>query len=186
MCLAPDFTPDARAILEQRKNRILLKRGPATLPPATVRSALNGFLVQDRDAEMHDTLAGRCVTIVEATRDQQRDLLYANRAVKHCKSNAIVLFKEGQLIGVGAGETSRVDAVRHAIEKARGYGHTLQGAVLASDAYFPFPDSVELAAAAGVAAIVQPGGSIRDEESIAAANRLGISMYATGIRHFKH
>lgn len=186
VCLAPDFTPDARAILEQRKNRILLKRGPATLPPATVRSALNGFLVQDRDAEMHDTLAGRCVTIVEATRDQQRDLLYANRAVKHCKSNAIVLFKEGQLIGVGAGETSRVDAVRHAIEKARGYGHTLQGAVLASDAYFPFPDSVELAAAAGVAAIVQPGGSIRDEESIAAANRLGISMYATGIRHFKH
>lgn len=185
-CLAPDFTPDALAILERRKNRILLKRGAASLPSTVVRSALNGFLIQDRDTKIHKDLEGQCVTVAEATEEQQRDLLYANRAVKHCKSNAIVIFKQGQLIGVGAGETSRVDAVRHAIEKAKHYGHNLEGAVLASDAYFPFPDSVEVAAAAGVVAIIQPGGSIRDEESIAAANRLGISMYATGYRHFKH
>lgn len=185
-CLAPDFTPDALAILERRKNRILLARGNAALPTTVVRSALNGFLIQDRDSQTHDSLEGLCVTIAEANDEQQRDLLYANRAVKHCKSNAIVIFKQGQLIGVGAGETSRVDAVQHAIEKAKNYGHTLQGAVMASDAYFPFPDSVEVAAQAGIVSIIQPGGSIRDEESIAAANRFGISMYATGYRHFKH
>lgn len=185
-CLAPDFTPDALSILERRKNRILLKRGDASFLPVMVRTALNGFLLQDRDSKVHDDISDRCVTVAAASEEQQLDLLYANRAVKHCKSNAITIFKQGQLIGVGAGETSRVDAVRHAIEKAQHYGHSLAGAVLASDAYFPFSDSVETAAAAGITAIIQPGGSIRDAESIEAANRLGIAMYTTGYRHFKH
>lgn len=185
-CLAPDFHPDALSILERRKNRILLKRGGAKLPNITMRTALNGFLIQDKDCAMHEDISDLCVTVATANEEQQRDMLYANRAVKHCKSNAIVIFKQGQLIGVGAGETSRVDAVQHAIEKAQAFGHSLQGAVLASDAYFPFPDSVEIAAKAGITAIVQPGGSIRDDESIAAANRLGVAMYSTGYRHFKH
>ena len=186
VCLAPDYAPDALDILERRKNRILLKRGSAELDHVTIRSALNGFLIQDRDEKVDVDIEELCVTDAKADKHQLLDLQYANRAVKHCKSNAIIIFKRGQLIGVGAGETSRVNAVKHAIEKAKAYGHSLEGAVLASDAYFPFSDSVEEAARAGITAIIQPGGSIRDEESIGAANRLGVAMYTTGYRHFKH
>jgi len=151
-----------------------------------VRSALNGYLVQEVDNYRHDLPLGEVVTDVAPTPAQLADLLPANRAVKHCKSNAIVLAHGGRLIGVGAGETSRVDALQHAIDRAQRFGHTLHGAVLASDAYFPFRDSVTLAAEHGIAAIVQPGGSVRDQESIEACNGHHIAMLFTGHRHFKH
>lgn len=186
VCLATDFTPEALETLSKRKNRILLRRGAAQCQPVTVRTALNGVLMQARDMHQPGQPLGECVTRVAPTPGQERDLLFACRAVKHCKSNAIALARDGQLIGVGAGETSRVDAVRHAIEKARANGHDPAGAVLASDAFFPFADSVSVAADAGVRAVVQPGGSIRDGESIAECDRLGLSMLLTGYRHFKH
>ena len=186
VCLAPDFSQEALALLGQKKNRILLRRGEASLSPVSVRSALNGYLVQEVDNYRHDLSLGEVVTDVAPTPAQLADLLLANRAVKHCKSNAIVLAHGGRLIGVGAGETSRVDALQHAIDRAQRFGHTLRGAVLASDAYFPFRDSVTLAAEHGIAAIVQPGGSVRDQESIEACNGHHIAMLFTGHRHFKH
>lgn len=185
-CIAPDFEPEALRILSQRKNRILLKRRGAKMPAFTCRSVLNGFLVQERDTKLNTELAECCVTAEEANPECIDDLLMANKIVKHCKSNAIVIVKNGQLIGVGCGETSRVDAVAHAIEKAQKFGHETQGAVLASDAYFPFADSVQAAAKAGIVAIIQPGGSIRDNESIQECDSNQIAMYCTGFRHFKH
>lgn len=186
VCLAPDFTEDAIEILTKRKNRILLRRGCAEQSPYTARSALNGYLLQSRDTKSHQIPLGECVTLTTPTAAQERDLLFANRAVKHCKSNAVAIALNGQLIGVGAGETSRVDAVQHAIEKARANGHSPEGAVLASDAFFPFADSVIQATAAGIKAFVQPGGSVRDQESIDECNNQNASMIFTGHRHFKH
>lgn len=190
VCLAPEFTEGALETLSRRKNRILLQRvnPTAKLPHVRVRTALDGVLLQTRDDKTHPESLGELATsaATPSTYQQQVDLAFANKAVKHCHSNAIVLVKNEQLIGVGAGHTSRVDAVEHAILKARQQGHDPKGAVLASDAFFPFADSVRAAAKAGVVAIVQPGGSIRDEESIVAARELGISMYITGLRHFKH
>ncbi len=186
VCLASDYSPEALEILQRRKNRVLLKRGKGRQQPHVVRSALNGYLMQARDTHAHTLPMGETVTRTPLTPEQEKDLLFANRTVKHCKSNAIVVVKDQQLIGVGAGETSRVDAVRHSIEKAQTFGHSLEGAVLASDAFFPFPDSITLAAEAGVRAFVQPGGSIRDKECIAEADNLGVAMTLTNIRHFKH
>lgn len=186
VCIAPAFTPDALDVLCARKNRILLARRLSTPRQHAIRSALNGVLVQTRDEKRHELPWEHCVTRATPTDAQAADLLFANRAVKHCKSNAIVLARDGQLLGVGAGETSRVDAMRHALEKAKAYGHDPKGAVLASDAFFPFTDTIDLAAEAGIQAIVQPGGSIRDKECIEACDRHGLSMVFTGFRHFRH
>lgn len=182
--IAESYSQGALQVLGQKKNRILLKFGSAQQSKTILRTALNGILVQERDCQNIQELE----VVTEAQVYTQADVLFANQIVKHCKSNAIVIAKNGQLIGTGAGQTSRVDAVRQAIAKAQRFGfeQDLKGATLASDAFFPFPDSVEIAAAAGIACLVQPGGSLRDQEVIAKCNQLGITMLFTGIRHFKH
>jgi len=182
VCLAQAFTAEALQILEQKKNRILLKRGEAEQQNLIVRSALNGLLVQERDSQNIESPHW----VTAKSSEEMADLLFANKVVKHCKSNAIVIVKNNQLIGTGAGQTSRVDAVRQAIEKAKRFQFDLQGATLASDAFFPFADSIKLAAHEGITTFVQPGGSVRDAEVIDAANELGVAMLFTGLRHFKH
>ena len=151
-----------------------------------IRSALNGFLVQDRDTAVQTRQDLTVVTEKSPTEKETEDLLFANILVKHTKSNAIVLAKNKQLIASGTGQTSRVDALNQAIEKARTFKFDLQGAVMASDAFFPFPDCVEIAHKAGITAVIQPGGSIKDAESVAYCNKHGLAMVTTGIRHFKH
>ena len=142
--------------------------------------------MQDRDSFPDDPRQWECKTRVEPTPKQTEDLLFANKVVKHLKSNAIALVKNKQLIGMGAGQTSRVDALRYAIEKSHNFGFDLEGAVMASDAFFPFRDGIDAAAEFGVAAVVQPGGSMRDAEVIAAADEHGMAMVFTGMRHFRH
>lgn len=186
VALVPSFSEEALEVLKHKKNRILLTRGEAAVPAYQVRSALNGYLVQERDGLVVKKEDLHCVTEVEATPEQLEDMLFAMRAVKYCKSNAIALAHHGQLIGVGAGQMNRVDAVRHAIEHAQAFHHALEGSVLASDAFFPFADSVETAIKAGIKAFIQPGGSIRDEDSVRVCNAHGVSMYFTGCRHFRH
>ena len=183
--IAPGFDEDAFAVLSQKKNRILLERQPGALPKATVRSALNGYLIQERDNDMEAIDTWTCTT--EANRpDSTADLLFALKLVKHTKSNTGVFANNGQLLASGTGQTSRVDALKQAVEKAQGFGFDLKGSSMASDAFFPFPDCVELAAKAGVTAVIQPGGSINDQKSIDACNDLGLAMYTTGVRHFRH
>lgn len=150
------------------------------------RSLLNGVLQQDKDTKSETADGLRIVTDKVPSTAEVADLLFANIVVKHSKSNAIVLAKNGQMLGSGAGQTSRVDALKHAIEKAGAFGFDLKGAVMASDAFFPFADSVELAHKAGITAVIQPGGSVRDEDSVNYCNQHGLSMAFTGIRHFKH
>lgn len=188
--IAPGFDEEAVAILSQRpkwgKNLRLVAAGPVGFDPNDydVRRVTGGLLVQQRDVPaQHDWSNIRCVTIRTPSDSELADLQFAWKVCKHVKSNAIVLARAGQVVGVGAGQMSRVDAVRCATQKA---GERARGAVLASDAFFPFPDNVELAAAAGVTAIVQPGGSVKDVDSIAACDRHGIAMLFTGIRHFRH
>jgi len=156
------------------------------LPQQVYRTALNGVLMQERDSVTESDSMLQLVTQKSATPNEVNDLLFANKIVKHTKSNAIVLVKNLQLVGSGVGQTSRVDAVKQAIAKAQSFGFDLNGAVMASDAFFPFPDSVQLAYEAGVRAVIQPGGSIKDQESINFCNANGIAMIFTGIRHFKH
>lgn len=184
--IAPAYDDDALAILQQKKNRIILVQHGANDATRTVRSALGGVLVQDRDNTTASRDDLKTVTVVAPTDSQIDDLLFAEKIVKHSKSNAIVLARNGQLLGSGVGQTSRVDALRHAIEKARSFELDLTGAVMASDAFFPFGDCVEIADAAGVTAVIQPGGSVRDNESIEYCNAHGIAMVMTGIRHFRH
>ena len=181
--LAPTYTQEALTLLEQKKNRILLQCAEATLSPVLVRTVLNGLLVQERDTKNIVTLDWKSK---RQSPDRMLDIEFANRVVKHCKSNAIAVVKEGQLIGCGAGQTSRVDAVRQAIAKAQRFGFDLKGAVLASDAFFPFPDSIELAAKEGITCFVEPGGSVHDAEVIAACDKLGVALLFSGVRHFKH
>lgn len=183
--IAPGFSDDAMAILTQKKNRIILRRKPCALPATTVRTALNGVLAQQRDtkAETADDLK---VVSGELTPEKVADMLFANKIVKHSKSNAIVLARGGQLIASGVGQTSRVDALRHAIEKARSFGFDLTGATMASDAFFPFADCVEIAREAGVDSVIQPGGSIRDTDSVNYCKEHGMTMVMTGFRHFRH
>jgi phosphoribosylaminoimidazolecarboxamide formyltransferase/IMP cyclohydrolase len=150
------------------------------------RSILNGVIVQDRDAKTETEGELRCVTKRTPSQQEIQDLLFANKLVKHTKSNAIVLARNNQLISSGVGQTSRVDALKQAIVKAKGFGFDLKGAVMASDAFFPFPDCVEIADAEGVAAVIQPGGSVRDQESIDYCDSHDMAMVLTGIRHFKH
>ena len=184
--IAPDFTAEALPILESKKNRILLRQREAIHATWSYRSMLGGVLAQETDRAAETSAEMKPVTKVAPTDKELVDLVFATKLVKHSKSNAIVLSKDGQLIASGVGQTSRVDALQQAIAKARHFGFDLHGAVLSSDAFFPFDDCVTLAAEAGITAIAQPGGSVRDADSIAAADRLGVAMVMTGVRHFKH
>lgn len=184
--IAPNFTPEAFEVLKSKKNRILLKQLKPIKSEWNYRSMLGGVLQQEADAKVEDAQDCKVVTKAQPTVAQIEELLFANKLVKHSKSNAIVLSRGTQLLASGVGQTSRVDALKQAIEKAQGFGFDLQGAVMASDAFFPFADCVELAAKAGITAIIQPGGSVRDEDSISKADELGVAMVMTGFRHFKH
>ncbi len=184
--IAPDYDEAALRILSSKKNRILLKRKTIELPKKQFKTLLNGIIEQDKDNVIEGPDSMEVVTDKKPSARELDDLFFANKIVKHTKSNAIVLAKNGQLSASGVGQTSRVDALRQAILKAKSFGFDLQGAVLASDAFFPFSDCVEIAAEAGITAITQPGGSIRDKESVEMANAKGIAMVTTGVRHFKH
>ena len=184
--IAPDYDVNALEILTQKKNRIILVRKETEMPRQQYRSVLNGVLVQDRDLKTETPEDCKPVTNKVATAEEIEDMLFANKIVKNSKSNAIVLAKNKQLLASGVGQTSRVDALKHAIEKAHGFGFDLQGAVMASDAFFPFPDCVEIAHEAGVTAVIQPGGSVRDAESVEYCNNHDVAMVITGFRHFKH
>ncbi|WP_460980599.1 bifunctional phosphoribosylaminoimidazolecarboxamide formyltransferase/IMP cyclohydrolase [Spirosoma fluminis] len=184
--IAPDYAPEALNLLKSKKNRILLKRKPTTLPSVMFKTILNGVLEQDKDNQTETADQFTTVTEKAPTDSEVRALEFALKVCKHTKSNTIVLAKEGQLLASGVGQTSRVDALRQAIEKAHSFGFDLNGSVMASDAFFPFPDCVEIASLAGITAVVQPGGSIRDKDSIDYCNQHGLAMVTTGVRHFKH
>ncbi len=184
--IAPAYTDDALAILQQKKNRIILVQKRALDTTRSLRTALNGMLSQQRDLKVETADDLHLATVTPVRPEQVDDLLFANKIVKHSKSNAIVLAKNGQLLASGVGQTSRVDALRQAIAKAQSFGFDLNGAVMASDAFFPFADCVEIAHAAGIDAVIQPGGSIRDTDSVEYCNANGIAMVMTGFRHFKH
>ncbi len=184
--IAPAYTEDALKILQSKKNRILLKRKPLQLPGEMFKTILNGVLQQDKDNVTETAVDMTTVTEKEPTAAELSALEFATKVCKHTKSNTIVLARENQLIASGTGQTSRVDALNQAIDKAKNFGFDLQGAVMASDAFFPFPDCVEIAKEAGITAVVQPGGSIRDKDSIAYCNANGVAMVTTGVRHFKH
>jgi phosphoribosylaminoimidazolecarboxamide formyltransferase/IMP cyclohydrolase len=184
--IAPAYSDEAVVILKQKVNRIILQRKEVTLPKTQIRTLLNGVLFQDKDLKTEVTEDLRLVTTTDADDAVKKDLIFANKLVKHTKSNTIVFAKNGQLIASGTGQTSRVDALRQAVEKAHSFHFDLNGAVMASDAFFPFPDCVELAFNAGVRAVVQPGGSIKDQLSIDYCNANGMAMFMTGTRHFRH
>lgn len=184
--IAPDYDLDALEVLGQKKNRIILILKNAKMRSQQVRTLLNGVLVQDKDLKT-ETIDDMKVVTEKAPGEQEiEDLIFANKIVKHTKSNAIVLAKNKQLCASGVGQTSRVDALEQAIQKAATFNFDLNGAVMASDAFFPFPDCVQIASEAGITAIIQPGGSIKDQDSIDACNKNGQAMVTTGFRHFKH
>ena len=184
--IAPGYDADALEVLKQKKNRIILIQKSEAMPAKTFRSVLNGVLVQERDAKVETVADLQTVSKVAPKESEVEDMLFANKIVKHSKSNAIVLAKGKQLIASGVGQTSRVDSLRHAIEKAGSFGFSLEGAVMASDAFFPFPDCVQIAHEAGISAVIHPGGSIRDKESVDYCDANGVAMVITGFRHFKH
>ena len=184
--IAPSYTVEALSILKGKKNRVLLIQKTTQLPNQNVRTALNGLLVQDKDAKTDTITDLKYVTDSKPSESEISDLLFASKICKHTKSNTIVFTKNNQLLASGTGQTSRVDALRQAIEKATSFGFDLNGAVMASDAFFPFPDCVEIADKAGVKSVIQPGGSIKDQLSIDYCNANNISMVMTGTRHFKH
>lgn len=184
--IAPGFDEDALEILEQKKNRILLIQKQKCLAKKQCRSVLNGMLVQDRDMSIQTESDLEPMTQKSPTPSEIKDMLFANKIVKNSKSNAIVLAKNGQLCASGVGQTSRVDALKQAIEKAKTFNFDLNGAVMASDAFFPFGDCVQLAHEAGITAVIQPGGSVRDQESVDYCDKHGVAMVKTGTRHFKH
>ncbi|MDA3819509.1 MAG: bifunctional phosphoribosylaminoimidazolecarboxamide formyltransferase/IMP cyclohydrolase [Candidatus Delongbacteria bacterium] len=184
--IAPGFTDEALATLKQKKNRIILVHKAKSPVPHQFRNILNGVLFQDRDLKTETDADLKTATNKKPDNLEISDLIFANKIVKHSKSNAIVLAKNQQLIASGVGQTSRVDALKQAIDKATHFDFDLNGAVMASDAFFPFKDSVEIACKAGITSVIQPGGSIRDQESIDYCNENNISMIFTGIRHFKH
>lgn len=184
--VAPAFAADALELLKSKKNRIMLVQKTVEMPKRQFRTLLNGVLEQDKDMLSEDGTNFEPRTDKKPTESEIADLVFANKLVKHTKSNTIILAKNGQLLASGTGQTSRVDALRQAIEKARSFNFDLNGAVMASDAFFPFPDCVEIAGNAGITAVVQPGGSIKDELSIDYCNQHGIAMVFTGNRHFKH
>ena len=187
VCIAPDYADDALEVLRGKKNRIILRRKAFKMADPMFRSVLNGVLVQDRDTVV-PTAADmqKSVTSTAITAEQAEDLAFATILVKHTKSNAIVLAKGRQLYASGTGQTSRVDALRQAIAKAKSFGFDLNGAIMASDAFFPFPDCVEIAHEAGIVAVAHPGGSIHDQDSIDYCEKNKMGMAITGKRHFKH
>lgn len=184
--IAPSFSDEALEILKGKKNRILLVQKEIALPKSTIRTCLNGVLVQDKDTKTDTAENLVFATDNKPSPSELDDLLFASKICKHTKSNTIVLAKNKQLCASGTGQTSRVDALRHSIEKANAFNFDLKGAVMASDAFFPFPDCVEIADKAGITAVIQPGGSIKDQLSIDYCNENKLSMIMTGTRHFKH
>jgi phosphoribosylaminoimidazolecarboxamide formyltransferase/IMP cyclohydrolase len=184
--IAPEYDTEAIAILQEKKNRIILVQNEVELPQKQVRTCLNGILVQERNNITDNKEDLRTVTITEPTEQEIQDLIFASKICKNTKSNTIVFAKNGTLIASGTGQTSRVDALQQAIEKANNFHFDLHGAVMASDAFFPFPDCVEIAKEAGITAVIQPGGSIKDELSINYCNENKVAMVFTGTRHFKH
>lgn len=184
--IAPSFTDEALTILKEKKNRIILKQKTQLKATAQCRSLLNGVLMQDADTSIQQAKDLKLVTERALEGTELEDLLFANKLVKHTKSNAIILVKNKQLLGGGTGQTSRVDALNQAILKAKTFEFDLKGAVMASDAFFPFPDCVEIADKAGITAVIQPGGSIKDNLSVDYCNGHNLSMVMTGVRHFKH
>ncbi|MFW5705833.1 MAG: bifunctional phosphoribosylaminoimidazolecarboxamide formyltransferase/IMP cyclohydrolase [Bacteroidota bacterium] len=184
--MAPGYDEGALELLKSKKNRIILKKKDFRLPEKIFRTSITGVLEQERDTKVETEADLKTVTDIQPKAGQIPDLLFANKVVKHTKSNAIVLVKNQQLIASGVGQTSRVDALKQAIEKARTFDFDLQDAVMASDAFFPFADSVEIAHKAGISAVIQPGGSVRDQDSVDYCNGRGMAMVFTGFRHFKH
>lgn len=184
MIIAPAFKEDALEVLQAKKNRIILQKKQNISSTHQYKSVLNGILIQQTDAgnfKEWKEVGGRI-----SVENERKDLKFANIICKHLKSNAIALVKDLQLIGKGCGQTSRIDALRQAIEKANQFNFNLAGAALASDAFFPFHDCVKIAHAAGITAFIQPGGSIRDKESIEYCIQNNLAMVITGLRHFKH
>ncbi len=184
--IAPSYDDEAVQILQEKKNRIILVLNDVPLPQRQVRTSLNGLLVQDKNNITDTKSALKTVTTTAPTNQEIDDLLFASKICKNTKSNTIVLAKNGTLLASGTGQTSRVDALKQAIEKANNFGFDLKGAVMASDAFFPFPDCVAIAHEAGISAVIQPGGSIKDELSIDYCNENKVAMVFTGTRHFKH
>jgi phosphoribosylaminoimidazolecarboxamide formyltransferase/IMP cyclohydrolase len=184
--IAPSYSAKAVEILKSKPNRIILVQKKAALADKNFRTLLNGVIEQDKDLKTEVATDLKPATTKVPTASEVADLLFANKLVKHTKSNTIVFAKNGQLLASGTGQTSRVDALKQAINKALSFGFDLKGAVMASDAFFPFPDCVEIAHKAGITAVVQPGGSIKDKDSIAYCEANGMSMVFTGTRHFKH
>tara|TARA_B100000902_G_C27315473_1_gene921023 strand:- start:93 stop:1604 length:1512 start_codon:yes stop_codon:yes gene_type:complete len=184
--IAPEYESQSLEILKSKKNRIILNQNPYSFKGDIVRSCLNGQLIQQRDSKVEDKSSFTTTTNTSPSENQITDLIFANKLVKHTKSNTIVLAKNQQLLASGTGQTSRVDALNQAIHKAKSFGFDLKDAVMASDAFFPFPDCVEIAGNEGINAVVQPGGSVKDQLSIDYCNSNGISMVFTGTRHFKH
>jgi phosphoribosylaminoimidazolecarboxamide formyltransferase/IMP cyclohydrolase len=184
--IAPDYEAEALEILEQKKDIRILKWNNPTLPKSQIRTCLSGIIVQDRDAHIEAKSDLMYATNRKPTEQEEKDLLIANLVAKHIKSNAITLVKNGQLLAMGCGQTSRIDALKQALAKAKNFNFDVTGAVMASEAFFPFPDCVEVAGTAGVTAVIHPGGSKNDQASIDKCNELGMAMVTTGYRHFKH
>lgn len=184
--IAPSYQPEAVELFKAKKNRVILQRNEVELGTKQFKTLLNGVIEQDKDLIIEGVDQMTTVTEKTPTATELKDLFFANKIVKHTKSNTIVFVKDNTLIASGVGQTSRVDALKQAIVKAEAFNFSLIGSVMASDAFFPFPDCVEIAAEAGIAAVLQPGGSIKDADSVEMANQKGIAMVTTGIRHFKH
>lgn len=184
--IAPSYDEDALALLKGKKNRILLLQKIQIEGTKQVKTLLNGIIEQDKDIQTESKEDFKVVTKVVPTEEEKNALVFAAKVCKHTKSNTIILSNSSQLFASGVGQTSRVDALRQAIEKAKSFGFDLNGAVMASDAFFPFPDCVEIAHEAGISAVVQPGGSIKDKDSVDFCDAHGMSMVMTGVRHFKH
>ncbi|MBL7559212.1 bifunctional phosphoribosylaminoimidazolecarboxamide formyltransferase/IMP cyclohydrolase [Olleya sp. YSTF-M6] len=184
--IAPSFSSEAETILKGKKNRILLVLNDIDFPQTSVRTCLNGVLVQDKDNKTDVIEDFKYATNTKPNTSEIEDLIFASKICKHTKSNTIVLVKNKQLCASGTGQTSRVDALNQAIHKAQSFKFDLKGSVMASDAFFPFPDCVEIAGNVGISSVIQPGGSIKDQLSIDYCNDNDISMVMTGTRHFKH
>ncbi|MBF8964906.1 bifunctional phosphoribosylaminoimidazolecarboxamide formyltransferase/IMP cyclohydrolase [Pontibacter sp. FD36] len=184
--IAPDFDTAALDLLRTKKNRILLKQKPVELPAKQFKTLLNGVIEQDKDLKTETETDFKTVTKREPSAEEKKALVFAAKVCKHTKSNTIVFATDKMMISSGVGQTSRVDALRQAIEKAKGFGFDLSKTVMASDAFFPFPDCVEIADQAGIKAVVQPGGSIKDQDSIDYCDAHNMAMVMTGVRHFKH
>ena len=184
--IAPSFEKEALEILEQKKDIRILKWNNPTLPKSQIRTCLSGIIMQDRDAHVETKEDLKYVTDRKPTEQEEKDLLIANLVAKHIKSNAITIVKNGQLLSMGCGQTSRIDALKQALAKAEHFKFNVHGAVMASEAFFPFPDCVEVAGLAGITAVIHPGGSKNDQASIDKCNELGMAMVTTEYRHFKH